>query len=734
MAEKYCDHGAYGAASFTASSSTTTLTVSAVASGRLGVGALVTCTGVAADTYITALGTGTGGTGTYTISVSQTLSSRAMTSEYANPTPTPAWGVPQEGDGTSSTAATASAVASWDLSAATAAATATVSILGATLTCVASGATNNQFNAGTGTTLIDNLVTAINRAANTVVTVAQATGWETPKIQDAVFARRTGNNLEVMTRAGSATYNGLTAMTHVGLTGTVPANPTWSGGSGGCWRGVFNHRATIWPSAVAIGGYGIWGARRPIAGAMLDGDIVKVRANKTITLPTNTNVTWTMAAMGSVSLPVRFDIDTGVTWPADGSTPVFKITEAFTSNTSMNWLCAITTFAHIKGSKYASGQRNLVLEATGNGPSIPTISVGFVGAAIRIDYLDLYCPGTPTASPGPISSCSAQFKAVASAFQGSIFYGCRIVQPGQNKGSGYGMVLQGTNSPIKAHFIDCDFIVTAPQTAWTDGFGQFWASGSQNRIVFDSCRFTGFVTGSKLNSAAAPGSSPHAAFLRNCDLGGITLLGPYYLSSAYGDLGEAGLTGLYVSSQYGNREFFIERPGKMMVEWMAAKGRPTLNALLPDGITHWQIYAVTGTVAATGTRHSDVADIPLIKKLMPASGDLAEAPRTIKVNFLLESTLAWHKGSISAIVSYMAVDGTINVTDTYDADFSALDTSTAAWSSTSWNGQTWSKKELSVTTPLSVKEKTEVSVQIRLHEAVANDTLGVIIDPELVVT
>jgi hypothetical protein len=66
-------------ASFTGSISTTTLTVSAVASGTIEVGqAITTGAGVTAGTIITALGTGTGGTGTYTVSDSQTVGSESM--------------------------------------------------------------------------------------------------------------------------------------------------------------------------------------------------------------------------------------------------------------------------------------------------------------------------------------------------------------------------------------------------------------------------------------------------------------------------------------------------------------------------------------------------------------------------------------------------------------------------------------------------------------------------------
>lgn len=56
----------------------TTLTVSAVASGTLAIGQTISGAGVTPGTVITALGTGTGGTGTYTVSPSQTASSTTI--------------------------------------------------------------------------------------------------------------------------------------------------------------------------------------------------------------------------------------------------------------------------------------------------------------------------------------------------------------------------------------------------------------------------------------------------------------------------------------------------------------------------------------------------------------------------------------------------------------------------------------------------------------------------------
>lgn len=67
----------------TGSISGTTLTVSAVTSGFLGVGTAISGTNVTAGTTITALGTGTGGTGTYTVSASSTAASTTITGSTA---------------------------------------------------------------------------------------------------------------------------------------------------------------------------------------------------------------------------------------------------------------------------------------------------------------------------------------------------------------------------------------------------------------------------------------------------------------------------------------------------------------------------------------------------------------------------------------------------------------------------------------------------------------------------
>lgn len=70
---------AVGGAVVTGAIAGTTLTVSAVTSGTLGIGSVLSGSGVTGGTTITALGTGTGGVGTYTVSASQTAASTTIT-------------------------------------------------------------------------------------------------------------------------------------------------------------------------------------------------------------------------------------------------------------------------------------------------------------------------------------------------------------------------------------------------------------------------------------------------------------------------------------------------------------------------------------------------------------------------------------------------------------------------------------------------------------------------------
>jgi len=75
----------------TGSIATTVLTVTAVTSGIIEVGSVLTGTGISLGTTIVSFGTGTGGTGTYNVSISQTVASTAVTATLASNFPYYTW-------------------------------------------------------------------------------------------------------------------------------------------------------------------------------------------------------------------------------------------------------------------------------------------------------------------------------------------------------------------------------------------------------------------------------------------------------------------------------------------------------------------------------------------------------------------------------------------------------------------------------------------------------------------
>jgi hypothetical protein len=73
-----------GNVAFTGSIVGTTLTVTAISSGALALGQILSGSGVSAGTVITAFGSGSGGNGTYTLNNSQTIVSESMTAAGAS--------------------------------------------------------------------------------------------------------------------------------------------------------------------------------------------------------------------------------------------------------------------------------------------------------------------------------------------------------------------------------------------------------------------------------------------------------------------------------------------------------------------------------------------------------------------------------------------------------------------------------------------------------------------------
>lgn len=753
MGTKYCDHGAYGSGTFNGYISNTakndngtagnTLTVTAVTAGIINIGSQISGGGLPDGYVVAAFVSGTqGGNGVYTVRrvpSDSTVVLRATTGLSAInglPLVTPlAWGVPQEGDGTAKTAATASATASWTLNAATAAAGATISIMGATLTCVASGATNNQFNAGTGTTLIDNIVTAINRAGNTVTVAAQASGWRTPKVQDAVFARRTGNNLEVMTRAGSATYNGLTAMTHTGLTGTVPSNPTWSGGSGGCWGYLFNSSGTIWRSAIAANSYSFF-ANNHLAGFVGDttsgGEDVYIRSNKTIYQYLGSSFVFPgFAATGSAANPVKYLFDTGVEWP-DGAYPQIRITatpntsaqlgvipQAATGNISVSFISP----------KYDNGTYGILATAS---PSALgwNASVSIAGSpGVRVSGIDIDAQtGVTSGSNGGSAVISLPYNNSGSNGYTSVVSKCRL----RSKNNMPFFVTNTSALDYEIFDIDCDG--SGMSVPMTRAFNFSSAHTSSGLITLENVRFNNLPN---LSNAFDPADTCNAAMtvvMSNISWGTLKNKGPIFP----GAVSSRALRYVSAFTSYGNRDFSFDSP-VLFYDWDSNGAYPTLNAKLLDGITPWSIRVVPSRTVGAITPNS-AGELPRIAKIIPDSVSLAEGVRTVNVELLIEQSLSFTTGDVSLLICYQDTSGNVVTHDTFTPIGAALNASTAGWSGSSSSSQvTWSgsvvlnKFKLSTVTPSAVKAGSEMSIYVRFHSKVTSTTQVIFVDPEVVV-
>jgi len=730
MTVKYCEHGQHGTAVFTGSISGTVLTVTAVASGVIGVGGVLTGSGVTvangstADTVITSLGTGTGGTGTYNLAISQTVASTTITAAGCSPALVPTWGVAQEGDGSAPGASTP-AIVSIDLAAATAAAGASFSVLGAVLTCVASGATTNQFNAGAGATLVANLVAAINRATNTSVTTAQASGWMTPKIQDAVFARvgTPTTTLQIMTRAGSAQYNTSTVAT-ASFTGGTFGPYTFAGGAGGAWAHLVNGNSVAWPSSVAVGLYGVLGTQQPFAGVILPGDEVRVRSARTVHVSAyNANVTIIGAPIGSRAAPVVLCVDDGTTWPADGTTPVLTFRHSASGSTA--FLLAVysaTSFFQLVGTKYSSGVFSLQFDEVSASGSGGNTQLGG-GASVTVKGFHLKAVYNAPVSINPNNSASIYSRTVyrsgklTCARNNHVFFGVNAANASQAcslmeiefDASGSTLANTGVlSAAVNAANAHCDY-----------------------RLV--GCKFTGFVIGSQLWTPTA--SLNYGNFLvEDCDLGNVTLRGPYLVSVAASSTAVNQRAILQISRR-ALRDYAIDTPMGYSA-WNSSRGQPTASAVLENGTTPYSIIVVPSTVTNNLDPHN-----PFEAPRMARKNSLADGARTFTVCLLAESTLVPTKRDVSIQVTYEAVDGSIVVLDTYSALGAALATSTVTWSNESGGFVTYqnggnvnhSKYEISVATQAGkdLKADSEFGVIVRFHTAVANSTKSYFIDPEV---
>lgn len=718
MADKYCDHGAYTSAVVTGTISGSTLTLSAIASGVPSAGMHLIGTSILPGTYITA--DGSGGTGTYSLSRSHSGTPTVTELRCGRPRATPEWGVAQEGDGTATGLATP-AIATITMSGATADAGDTLTILGAVLTCVASGASTNQFNAGTGTTLIDNIVTAINRTTNTATLTAQATGWTTPKIQDALFARRTGNDLEIMTRAGSATYNSGT-VAQSGMTG-VTGPWSFSGGAGGAWGHLENGNAslTFWPSGIAVATYGVFAVTKPLAGVIAAGDTVNIRAKRSLTW-FGYGLNHELRSSGTEALPVKFLVDNGTVWADTNPQLVLDMHLAVNSGNGTFALCnisALTECHELVGQTNANGTKSLVISntETASGGNLLILMLG----GTRLSGFLLNSPGGQAVQFRSGSANAGQYRAVAEEGKAE----CVL--------SSHSFISHADGIDVNWAFHGIEFSNSGAVTANTAGVVLLGAAGSRSNIELVGCKMTGYVAGSKLvNITGLPENPSHLSF-DACDLGNVSQRGPFYATrSAFLRAAERKQC-ITTVSRSGDRDFSMDSAFGFY-EWNSQLSFPVCRALLDDGTTKWSIKALPTTNTGSISRTNSLK-LPRLSTI----NSLADGVRTLTLEFVAESTLTPTTKTVSMLIQYVDTSGNVVTANTYGHPGAAISSSSIAWSNESGGFVTYSnvgtvnhnKWKLTFTVPSAIETGTEIGVWINLAAYSADDTKTYFFDPEI---
>lgn len=250
--------------------------------------------------------------------------------------PSSAASLPQEGDGLTNglDVAPAVAMATMDFAATTAMAGAAFGVQGATLVCVASGATSTQFNAAAGMTLATNLAAAINAAT---VAPTTANGNISPYLRAFVWASASGTVLTVYTRIASSLLNTASNASAVLTCGALanwtsaPANASFVGGVSGPWSMFFNAAAMTAAVSAAVSSAGTYGGVvATVMGLPASGDVAHVRtgrasANIRVLGIGPTSMALVTRVIGTPDQPFEIRFDNGVIWPGVANNGIFEV-------------------------------------------------------------------------------------------------------------------------------------------------------------------------------------------------------------------------------------------------------------------------------------------------------------------------------------------------------------------------------------------------------------------------
>lgn len=608
--------------------------------------------------------------------------------------PASAASLPQEGDGKASGtgAAPAVAVATMNFSAATAAAGATFAVHGAALTCVASGATSVQFNAGSGATLATNLAAAIN-AATAVPTTT--TGGLAPYLRALVWAVASGTVLSVYTRIASADLNtaaNASAILTCGATANwtaPPANSSFSGGVSGPWSRFFNNVALTAAVNATVSAAGTYGAKPgttmslPVGGDTLNIRTGRAGSNIQILLGAG-NYTVLARTIGSPTAYLNFLFDNGTVWAGDnnifeivqdgassvilqpagyskwtgqmqsgslataGAQPNFRLGHTYTNNAGYNSLFRLTN---------VFGTHHTIIEA------VEVADTGSGGALVGGWFF------------GPM-------------YQTDPLRPAKIINSRLGVGRSNSAILQCNSSyPAVVEIDDCH-VLCGGSTTYNNVVATFSNASNCMAVRMLRPKFSGGGGG---HHSLLPAFSNHGAAISlviedPVDLGAF--LPGDVAASLCGRIAGTGSTAggavdLFQHQSVSSPTMFLHDTARRIIEWRPV-GMPTTGlSVLPDGVTPY--------VLRFGTVHTGLAT-GLVTRCMPQRcikqsnvNTLGAGARTLTQHILIDASYGgsaytptdadwWIEGT------YLAADGTTKVFSTRGTG-TALAADTQAWSS-----------------------------------------------------
>lgn len=643
----------------------------------------------------------------------------------ATPNVAGAWGIPQDGDGLAKALSTASSIAKITFSAVpTVGASPSITVMGVAFTSLAT-----LTGAASANAAADALATLINNSGTALPTTIVAGGQS---LRNILYARGPTNgaaagSCEIMTRAGSALFNyaanTLCQITtaNVNNVSSVLADQQFKGGVSGCYGYLFSLN-TMWPTGISTYYYGLWTGTPSMGGYPLPGDTVYIRSGKTIAAGTNVNANMSIPDLGTVASLVTYIYDDATEWPADGVEPVLRI-QTTNSNGAALWNWYTGGYVYHKAKKYASGQRNVVFEVTSaNGTQGVQINLA---TASRLDCIDLY--GIDNGTPCLLESFSTQY--------GCDLFDCRISWPKQRTGRNF--VNFGSSGSSRATFHGGVIEVRAA-TDWHDGIIAN-TTNQTAKFVFSGTAFKGFIAPTRLIATGASWAIGTIVFL-NCSFNaGITDVGPSFKSlnnNLFSSNTCMGVGAVIISNTSGNQENIVDN-STGFAGWWSTGGYPTLSGLLRNG-SPYSFRIAPNSVATTVALFSPL-ESPRIGVRTSA------AANTVKVNLLVEKTLAWTTADIEAVVTYQGTDGLCHEESNWSLPGVALTPNTAAWTNlgtdpadsvarVNYAGIYFNRFEMAITTSVPIQVGTDVIMQIRVHSLVANSNQQAFACPQLILS